>query len=84
MGIEYQILGRPGKDNALYVRLNSGSKMYRLLFDCGEKTLEDLKQHDVKGINYIFFSHLHIDHIGGFDYFFSRNYDRNNRGRNNV
>lgn len=77
MGIEYQILGRPGKDNALYVRLNSGSKMYRLLFDCGEKTLEDLKQHDVKGINYIFFSHLHIDHIGGFDYFFRRNYDRN-------
>ncbi|MEJ2616545.1 MAG: MBL fold metallo-hydrolase [Ignavibacteriaceae bacterium] len=76
MSIKYQILGRPGKDNALYIRLNSGTKMYRILFDCGEKTLEDLKQHDVKGITYIFFSHLHIDHISGFDYFFRRNYDR--------
>ncbi|MFZ0452544.1 MAG: MBL fold metallo-hydrolase [Ignavibacteriaceae bacterium] len=76
MSIKYQILGKPGKDNALYVRLNSGSKMYRILFDCGEKTLEELKQQDVKGIDYIFFSHLHIDHAGGFDYFFRRNYDR--------
>ena len=77
MSIEYQILGRPGKDNALYVRLNSGTKMYRILFDCGEKTLDELKQHEIKGINYIFFSHLHIDHISGFDYLFRRNYDRN-------
>ena len=76
MSIEYQILGKPGKDNALFVRLNSGTKMYRILFDCGEKTIEELKNHDVKGINYIFFSHLHIDHIGGFNYFLRRNYDR--------
>ena len=76
MSIEYQIIGKPGKDNALFVRLNSGTKMYRFLFDCGEKTLEELKQHDVKGTDYIFFSHLHIDHTAGFDYFFRRNYDR--------
>lgn len=76
MGIEYQVLGKPGKDNSLFIRLNSGKKMYRLLFDCGEKTIDEIKQHDVKCIDYIFFSHLHIDHIGGFDYFFRRNYNR--------
>jgi ribonuclease Z len=76
MSIEYQVLGKPGKDNALFVRLNSGTKMYRILFDCGEKTLEELKQSDVRNIDYIFFSHLHIDHVAGFDYFFRRNYDR--------
>lgn len=76
MSIKYQILGKPGKDNSLFIRLNSGTKMYRILFDCGESTIDELKQQDVKGINYIFFSHLHIDHIAGFDYFFRRNYDR--------
>lgn len=76
MSIVFQILGKPGKDNALFIRVNSGTKMYKLLFDCGEQTLEELRQHDIKSIDYIFLSHLHIDHIAGFDYFFRRNYDR--------
>ncbi len=77
MSIEHQILGRVGKDNALFIKLNSGTKIYRILFDCGENTLEELRQHEIKNIDYIFFSHLHIDHVAGFDYFFRRNYDRN-------
>ncbi|MGE5398821.1 MAG: MBL fold metallo-hydrolase [Ignavibacteriales bacterium] len=79
MSIQYQILGKPGRDNALMVWVNGGTQMYRLLFDCGENLLHELKQSDVKSIDYLFFSHLHIDHVAGFDYFFRRNYDRDNK-----
>ncbi len=77
MSIRYQILGKPGKDNALMVWINAGTKMYKLLFDCGENIFSDLKPSDVSSIDYLFFSHLHLDHAAGFDYFFRRNYDRN-------
>ena len=76
MSINFKILGKPGKDNALMVWLNSGEKYYRLLFDCGENLLNSISQSDIKQIDYLFFSHLHIDHVAGFDYFFRRNYDR--------
>ena len=76
MSINFRVLGKPGWDNGLMVWINSGTKMYRLLFDCGENILKDLNQHDIKSVDYLFLSHLHIDHIAGFDYFFRRNYDR--------
>lgn len=76
MSIQYQILGRPGRDNAMFVWINSGTQFYRLLFDCGENLLREIKQADIKAIDHLFFSHTHIDHIAGFDYFFRRNYDR--------
>ncbi|MDP4176129.1 MAG: MBL fold metallo-hydrolase [Bacteroidota bacterium] len=76
MSIKYQILGKPGRDNALMVWINGGNQIYRLLFDCGENLLHEVRQADVKSIDYLFFSHLHIDHVAGFDYFFRRNYDR--------
>src|SRR4030042_1377687 len=76
MSIIYNILGKPGRDNALFVRINSGKRFYRMLFDCGESTLNNLDQGEIKAIDYIFFSHCHIDHIAGFDYLFRRIYDR--------
>lgn len=76
MSIQYQILGLPGRDNAMFLRVNSGSNYYRLLFDCGEGLLRHVRQPDIKAIDHLFFSHTHIDHIAGFDYFFRRNYDR--------
>ena len=76
MSIEYRLLGKPGWDNGLFVKINSGTKMYRLLFDCGENILKDLDLRTIQSIDYLFISHLHIDHIAGFDYFFRRNYDR--------
>jgi ribonuclease Z len=79
MSISYQLLGKPGWDNGLFVRINNGTKVYRLLFDCGENILRDLDLHNIKLIDYLFLSHLHIDHIAGFDYFFRRNYDRENK-----
>jgi len=76
MSFIYQILGKPGYDNALFLQINSGGRFYRLLFDCGENVLETLDNSHVKNIDFLFLSHLHIDHISGFDYFFRRNYDR--------
>ncbi len=79
MSISYHVLGKPGWDNGLTVSVNSGTRFYRLLFDCGENILKDLSLHDIKSIDYLFLSHLHIDHIAGFDYFFRRNYDRDKK-----
>lgn len=79
MSISYRILGKPGRDNGLMVWINRGTRMYRMLFDCGENILKDLDQSTIKSIDYLFFSHLHIDHVAGFDYFFRRNYDRDDK-----
>ncbi len=79
MSLSYRVLGKPGWDNGLMVWINSGSVVYRMLFDCGENLLKDLDQRTIKSIDFLFFSHLHIDHIAGFDYFFRRNYDRDKK-----
>ncbi len=79
MSIKYKILGKPGKDNALMVWIDSGNKFYRILFDCGEDVLNDISQSDIRAVDYLCFSHLHIDHAAGFDYFFRRNYERENK-----
>jgi ribonuclease Z len=76
MSIQYKILGRPGRDNAVYTWLNAGTRMHRFLFDCGENIFTTLSQGDVRSIDYMLFSHLHLDHIAGFDYYFRRNFDR--------
>ena len=79
MSIKYQILGNPGGDNAMMVWINSGTRMHRLLFDCGEDLLKELSYSDVSSIDHLFFSHLHLDHAAGFDYFLRRNYNRQNK-----
>ncbi len=42
MSISYQILGQPGRNNALFVEINTGQSIHRLQFDCGEACLWDL------------------------------------------
>ncbi len=76
MSITFEVLGAPGKDNALLVLVDSGQEQSRLLFDCGENCLSNLGVSDVKSIHHLFFSHLHMDHISGFDTFFRINYSR--------
>jgi ribonuclease Z len=76
MSVQYKVLGKPGCDNALMVWVNSGTRIYRILFDCGEDVLKQIPASDVRSIDYIFFSHLHLDHAAGFDHFIRRNYDR--------
>ncbi len=79
MSISYQVLGKPSEDNALLVHIDSGQKIEHLLFDCGERCLEKVPIATVQKIDHLFFSHLHMDHIAGFDSFFRSNYNRNTR-----
>lgn len=76
MAISYQVLGEPGRDNALYVELHTGQAVHRLLFDCGEGCLDRLSVGEIQGIDTLLFSHFHIDHIAGFDGFLRSNYSR--------
>lgn len=69
MGLSFRVLGGIGGDNALSVAVNSGQAVHRLLFDCGEGTLTTLPFSDVLETDHLFFSHLHMDHVAGFDAF---------------
>ncbi|MEZ5303311.1 MAG: MBL fold metallo-hydrolase [Verrucomicrobiales bacterium] len=74
--LEFEILGGPGRDNALFVRVDSGQALARLLFDCGQGCLIRLPRSESLDLDHIFFSHFHMDHIGGFDSLFRGNYNR--------
>lgn len=78
MSIHFQVLGQPGYDNALYVQVDSGQNVRRILFDCGEGTVSMLPFAEVLGLEYLFFSHLHMDHVAGFDSLFRAVYAREN------
>ena len=77
--IQYQALGQPGRDNALFVQIDTGQAVHRLLFDCGEACLRDLSVAQIQAIDALFFSHFHIDHVAGFDAFLRSNYNRPDR-----
>ncbi|HEU5441354.1 MAG TPA: MBL fold metallo-hydrolase [Ktedonobacterales bacterium] len=79
MSIAYQVLGEPGADNAIFVRITGRQGLYRILFDCGEGCPQALALRDVLGTDALCFSHLHMDHIGGFDTFFRATYTRPGR-----
>lgn len=74
--LEPQILGKPGRDNSLFVKVNAGQSIYRALFDCGADCLNALSPTEVQKIDAIFFSHLHMDHVAGFDHFLRMNFNR--------
>jgi ribonuclease Z len=76
MTMTFRVLGQPGRDNALLVQVDSGQAVERLLFDCGDGCLSELPFAEIQAIDSLFFSHLHMDHIGGFDNFFRSNYAR--------
>jgi len=76
LGITYSVLGSPGRDNALLVQVDSGQATEKLLFDCGEGCLAGLSYSDVQAVDHLFFSHLHMDHVAGFDSYFRCNYNR--------
>jgi len=76
MSIEYQILGDPGRDNALLATVDSGQSVHRLLFDCGEGCLSKMPLGQVGEIEAVFFSHFHMDHVAGFDSFLRVNWNR--------
>lgn len=77
--ISFEILGAAGQDNALWVQVDSGQSVERLLFDCGGGCLSGTKFADVLALDQVFFSHLHMDHIAGFDDFFRATFDRTSK-----
>ncbi len=76
MSINYQVLGAPFHDNALFATVEPGQSVHRLLFDCGRHCLDSLRNAEIMAIDHVFFSHYHIDHISGFDTFLRLNYQR--------
>jgi len=76
MAVTIQILGDPGRDNALLVTVDSGQSRHRLLFDCGETCLSEIPISQIQDIEAVFFSHFHVDHIAGFDTFLRMNWAR--------
>lgn len=75
MSIEAQVLGGAERDNALYVRINTGQTRYRLLLDCGEGCAAELPVTELLQIDHVF-SYLHMDHIAGFDTLFRATWNR--------
>jgi len=76
MSLSYRVLGGPGQDNALYVTVDTGQRLSRLMFDCGDGCPHALETVDLLAIDHLFFSHFHMDHVSGFDLFFRANFDR--------
>jgi ribonuclease Z len=76
MSIEWNILGKPGADNAALVTIDSGQSIHHLLFDCGEGCLSGQRNATIQSIEHLCFSHFHMDHVSGFDTFFRHNYNR--------
>jgi len=74
--LKVQVLGQPTADNALFVTADSGQGQTRLLLDCGADTVSTLPLAEVQQVDHLLFSHLHMDHVAGFDAFFRANFDR--------
>lgn len=78
MPISFQVLGQPGRDNALFVKVDTGQSQSRLLFDCGDGCPHQIAA-ELREVDHLCFSHLHMDHVSGFDLFFRVNFDRTAR-----
>lgn len=76
MPVTCEVLGPAGADNALYVRVDAGHATHRLLFDCGEGCPAGVPFHELLRLDEVFFSHLHMDHVAGFDALFRATYNR--------
>jgi ribonuclease Z len=76
MPLSFQVLGRPGTDNALFVKVDTGQSQTRLLFDCGDGCPHQLPGGELREVDHLCFSHLHMDHVSGFDLFFRLTFNR--------
>ncbi|MFC4427229.1 MBL fold metallo-hydrolase [Deinococcus navajonensis] len=74
-----QVLGHPAQDNALWVKADHGQGQSRLLLDCGSGTLSALPFSELRAVDHVLFSHLHMDHVAGFDDLFRATFDRTDR-----
>lgn len=74
--LKVDVLGRPAEDNALWATLDGGQSQTRLLLDCGAGTLDAVPFGHLQAVDAVLFSHLHMDHVGGFDSLFRALFDR--------
>jgi ribonuclease Z len=79
VSISFQVLGQPGRDNALFVKVDTGQAQTRFLFDCGDGCPHQIGPSEVREVDHLCFSHLHMDHVAGFDLFFRVNFDRTSK-----
>lgn len=79
MSITFRVLGSVHTDNALLVKVDSGQAVEYLMFDCGEGCFAELPFSERQDVDHLFFSHLHMDHVAGFDSFFRCNFNRNTK-----
>jgi len=79
MALDLEVLGGATTDNAIFVTLNTGQRLVRILLDCGEGCLRSLPQAEVRDTDMVLFSHFHMDHVGDFEYLFRRTYSREDR-----
>lgn len=79
MSLRHEVLGLPGRDNALWLTVDGGQGTARYLFDCGDGCLTGRSFSEIQSLDGLFFSHLHMDHVGGFDAFFRCVFDRRSR-----
>ena len=76
--LNVRVLGAPPNDNALLLVADGGKSRTRMLFDCGADTLAGIPHGEVQAIAHLFLTHLHMDHVSGFDAFFRVNFQRSN------
>ena len=76
--LNVRVLGLPPNDNALLLVADGGQSRTRMLFDCGADTLAGIPHGEVQAIGHLFLTHLHMDHVSGFDAFFRVNFQRSN------
>jgi ribonuclease Z len=79
VALTLQVLGTPDTDNALFVKVDTGQAQSRLLFDCGDGCPHALGAAELREVDHLCFSHLHMDHVSGFDLFFRITFDRADR-----
>ncbi|MDY3560033.1 MBL fold metallo-hydrolase [Gemmata sp. JC673] len=79
MPLTFEVLGGPQRDNALFVKVDTGQSQTRLLFDCGDGCPHQLGPSELREVDHLCFSHLHMDHVAGFDLFFRVNFDRTSK-----
>ncbi len=67
MSLSFQILGKPGNDNSVFIKIDSGQSITRVLLDTGANCLHQLNRNEIAQLDHVCFSHYHMDHICGFD-----------------
>ncbi len=76
MSLEAQVLGKPGSDNSVFIKLDTGQQIFRFLLDTGANCLWQLPRSELASVDHILFSHFHMDHISGFDNIFRLIYSK--------